>query len=134
VNPGNNLSPLNERLGTRTAPDRATTRWEYDAQGRLSGWFDPMGHASRFESDPWGRLLRITDPEQRSTRYQFAPGAHSPRIQLQTIQHADGGQERLDYDRAVRLQRITNAAGRSWRLRNATSWWEGPTPSRWARP
>ena len=106
------------RLLTRTAPDRAITRWEYDAQGHLSRWFDPMGHVSRCESDPWGRLLRVTDPEQRSTRYRFAAGAHSPRIQLQSIQHADGGQERLDYDREGQLEQVTGAEGQITRYQH----------------
>jgi len=48
-----------------------TTRYEYDAKGRLTKITDPSGGATRFEYDARGRLVAETGPTGLVTKYEY---------------------------------------------------------------
>jgi RHS repeat-associated protein len=82
-----------------------TTRYEYDARGRLVAETDPAGQKTRLEYDPAGRLSRtiFADGSAESLRYDAAGNL------VATVDQQDRTMQ-LEYDALGRLVRERNAA------------------------
>lgn len=92
------------------ADDAVYYRYEYDRQGHLIGYIDPLGRAWHFEYDTAGQRIAMTDPAGNITRYAYND---SGRIS-QVTQYADTEQQTIEfyeYDRNGNITRYTSPAG-----------------------
>ncbi|MDW8265945.1 MAG: FG-GAP-like repeat-containing protein, partial [Gemmataceae bacterium] len=80
------------RIVSETDRNGNQTRWEYDVQGQLVRWIDPVGLITHFAYAN-GRLTSITDPAGRVTRFE-----HDAAGNLTRITDPDGTSRQFEYD------------------------------------
>lgn len=54
-------------------PDGGVKQFEYDVEGRIVRYTDPLGSVTRYEYDAAGRLVREVDPAGAETRITYDP-------------------------------------------------------------
>ena len=107
--------------------DAFTSRFKYDAMGRVRESRDPLGRITRFEYDRQGKLLKQINPDQTQIKHFYdALGnciaiidaldrttrlRYDSRNRLIQTTHPDGAVERLRYDGAGNLIASTDALG-----------------------
>jgi RHS repeat-associated protein len=74
-------------------PDRYTTTYKYDANGRLIEKTDPLGHTTKTAYDAAGNVASETDAKGNVTRYEYDGAGHK----IAEIA-ADGGETHYTYD------------------------------------
>lgn len=89
-------------------PNLLTTRFAYDAAGRLMAITDPAGGVTRNEYDAAGRLTARIDPLGRRTTYTFDALGRQARVD-----YADGTHDSITYDANGNVVTQTDRAGRT---------------------
>jgi RHS repeat-associated protein len=108
------LSPTWSREGlliSRTSPTVATTRYEIDAGGTLSGIIDPLGNRSSFTRDLLGNILNATSPTGAQTSYSYDAASR-----LVRVTRASGAEVHLTWDNEGNLTRYRDELGHETRL------------------
>ncbi len=80
--------PIAQIRGAGT-PDQATTRTEYDGDGRVARTISGRGHVTAFVRDPFGQVISQTDPLGHVTRRDYDKGGHVT-VERVFERHADG--------------------------------------------
>ncbi|MBC7266882.1 MAG: right-handed parallel beta-helix repeat-containing protein [Coriobacteriia bacterium] len=89
----------------------ATTRYSYDAAGRLTSVTDPLGGVSAFTYDAAGNLLSTTDPMGRVARFTYDAAGR-----VLTATDPAGGVTRFAYDANGNRTSITDSRGNTTRF------------------
>jgi RHS repeat-associated protein len=105
-------------VATETAPNGATTSYQYDSLGNLTQSTNALGHTQRYTHDGAGRVLTHTDPNGTLSTYTYDPRGrmlsasvggiashytYTPSGQLASAQFAHGHRISYQYDAAQRL-------------------------------
>jgi len=98
------------KLGSVATRTGEMTRFEYDAQGRVSGIIDPAGLKTMF-TYAGAYVSEITDPAGRVVKLQ-----HGASGDLVKVIYADETEATFAYDRHHRLVSATNAEGQQYRF------------------
>ncbi|MFD2312539.1 RHS repeat-associated core domain-containing protein, partial [Microbulbifer halophilus] len=89
-----------------------STRYEYDAQDRISAVIAPDGARTEYRYNAQGLVAAITDPEGRSTRYDY-----DGLSQVKTRTNPDGSRLEYHYDGERNLVGLTNEKGERYQLK-----------------
>ncbi len=117
-----------------TAPDGASTAYEHNAWGQVTAVLDARGGRSIIDYDAQGRVIAVSDCLGQPTRYRYDSAGNlaaiedalggvtsfsyryiNRRYRLVERRLADGGVERLAYDRLGRLIAHHDVLGRATR-------------------
>jgi RHS repeat-associated protein len=89
-------------------PDGGVKQFEYDTQGRITRYTDPLGSVTRYEYDLAGRMILEIDPAGAETRITYDPVFPEQRA---TVTDRAGRQQSYAYDTMGRLIRETAPDG-----------------------
>lgn len=92
---------------------RKTTRYEYDAMGRLTGITAPGGRKQTFQQDALGRIKTVTDAFGNPTEYEYWPSG-----EVKSIRKVNGAVTEFTYDAAGKISRVSAPEGRVTQLRH----------------
>lgn len=93
------------RLVRMSDRNHNTTEWEYDPDGNLYRWIDPVGLVTTLNYSA-GKLASVTDPAGRVTAFE-----HDSSGNLMTITDPDGSSRVFDYDADHRMTGETDKRG-----------------------
>jgi YD repeat-containing protein len=88
-----------------------TNSWEYDGNGNMTAWMDPLGFERTYAHDALDRLASITLPAGGGAFLSFGYDALGNRT---NVTDALGNKTAFGYDALSRLVSITNALGKGW--------------------